>query len=311
MTQSNPSFSLPENAYSNWDKYRGTRIPSSPSVSLAEETGIHVGDGSMGVYRGGAKKTRDFQYYVIGDLREDIYYLKGYVKRLLSSLYNIEPVLDVQEWCRSARLRLRSKAIVTFKQNVLGLPIGQKSNVIFPPVFECNPELEASFIRGLTDTDGCLSFADKGHLHNYPRIKITSISRPLLSRLKRILSTDFDLHPILIQDFKSRTTYDRNYPTLFLQIQGRKALDIWNECISFSNISKLSKLLIWETYGFCPPRTSLRQRLAIISGILHPKEFYSSRPIILEENDQDHLADAIRALGRRFGEFASEQICAA
>jgi len=254
--------------------------------------------------------TKDYEFYVIGDLEEDIYYLEGYVKDLVSSLYGVQPKLDIQEWCGSARLRLRSKAVVTFKHKVLGLPIGHKSNVAFPPVLRRDPELEASFIRGLADTDGCLSFADKGHLHNYPRIKVTNVSRRLLSSIKRILSTDFGLRSTLIEDSASRVTYERNYPTLALQIQGRKAISIWDDSIGFRNVSKLTRLLIWETYGFCPPGTSISQRLAVISGILHPKQLYSSclNPVPGEPERASLFAETSRILRQRFGEAAAKQL---
>ncbi len=57
-------------------------------------------------------------------------------------------------------------------------------------------------------------------------------------------------------------------------ISGWKGINGWLERFGSANAKHLSKLLIAQKYGFCPPHTSLDERLAIIAGEIDPKSFY-------------------------------------
>ena len=57
---------------------------------------------------------------------------------------------------------------------------------------------------------------------------------------------------------------------------GEKNLKLWMDKINFNNFKHLSKYLIWKQYGFCPPKTNLKQREEILSEKLDPYSFYKN-----------------------------------
>lgn len=68
--------------YSLKDKRRDITLPTV-SEKLAEETGIHIGDGSMSYQNGG------YRIVYAGNLFEDALYIQ-FVRSLLKDLYNID-----------------------------------------------------------------------------------------------------------------------------------------------------------------------------------------------------------------------------
>ena len=83
---------IPGVEFSWKDLQRGVKIPEKMTLELAEETGIHLGDGCLYVYtdKNGAKF---HQYSVSGDLRDEEIYHLNYVVPLIKRLYNLEPDL--------------------------------------------------------------------------------------------------------------------------------------------------------------------------------------------------------------------------
>jgi len=69
------------------------KLPTTLSVDLAEETGIHIGDGCIGFHKSGLKTHWHYTYafHAIDDLE----YSK-YVGKLIKNLYNLEPAERTQ-----------------------------------------------------------------------------------------------------------------------------------------------------------------------------------------------------------------------
>jgi hypothetical protein len=66
-------------------------------------------------------------------------------------------------------------------------------------------------------------------------------------------------------------------PKASFYLSGWKGINAWLDRFGLANPKHLSKLLIAEKYGFCPPQTSLEERLAIIAGEIDPRSFYGRR----------------------------------
>jgi hypothetical protein len=60
-------------------------------------------------------------------------------------------------------------------------------------------------------------------------------------------------------------------------LSGWDGINAWLERFGLANAKHLSKLLIAQKYGYCPPHTSLDERLAIIAGEIDPETFYGQR----------------------------------
>lgn len=242
-------------------------IPTTMTPELAEEVGIHVGDGSMYIYRprnGGPK----YIWKVSGNLREDAPYLLGYVKSLELNLYAVRPN-TFRRYENTVDLIFQSKRVLEFKSKILGLPIGRKGNITIPkPILASNNKIMASFIRGLIDTDGALCF-EKGPYptHSEPEVTIASRSLTLLTSLK---------HALLRLGFKAGVNFRQRVweghvrRVGEIRVWGSSHLEKWTRTIGFSNLRNLTKHAIWERHGFCPPRTTFAQRVLILSEKLSP-----------------------------------------
>jgi len=60
-------------------------------------------------------------------------------------------------------------------------------------------------------------------------------------------------------------------------ISGWRGINEWLRRFGFANAKHLSKLLVTQKYGFCPPHTSLDERLAMIADEIEPVSLYGTR----------------------------------
>ena len=148
-------------------KMKSITIPKEMTAQLAEEIGIHIGDGSLLI----RPESGHYEYYVCLSKEEKEY--AEYVCSLMFSLYSIEGKPRESSKDRSLLVLFSSKALASWKLH-LGLPSGDKGQISIPKsvldsmfVFDC--------IRGIFDTDGTIMFKKKQKdVHSYPIIKITS-----------------------------------------------------------------------------------------------------------------------------------------
>ena len=61
------------------------------------------------------------------------------------------------------------------------------------------------------------------------------------------------------------TLNSKNFKRNEIYISGKENLKKWMKFIGFSNEKHLTKYLIWKKFGFCPPNTTLKQRLLILN----------------------------------------------
>lgn len=86
-----------ESQNSSWaDIKRKIKIPSVMSGDLAEETGIHLGDGNLHISRD-RNGWFSYRYMITGNLTEEIAYHEGYIQPLLRRLYGFQGVLARRE----------------------------------------------------------------------------------------------------------------------------------------------------------------------------------------------------------------------
>jgi hypothetical protein len=237
--------------------------------SLAEETGIHVGDGMMNYY----PSCRLYFIKYVGD-REEMDSYGKYIIRLLSKNYGLNNLRTVPiKGTNYYIIQFGSKSVLLFKRDVLGLPLGKKNDISVPAQILKSRRLFVPFIRGLFDTDGSLWFERKKKtVHYYPHIKIELASRTAITqcsnKLKELgfsVSTSFDL----VQIKKGR-----KFKTHRLVICGAGGLERWWSIIGSRNLKNKTKYLVWEKFGICPPRTKIEQRQKILKQEIDIKSFY-------------------------------------
>lgn len=159
-----------------------TKFPDKITSELAEETGWHIGDGTMNFYKNHGKEIGLYQ--LRGHIEDDKPHYLMRVKPIFKNLYGADISLREMPSMRVFGFQIWSSDLVKFKQN-LGLTIGPKLDLIIPEKFLENNDLKISVLRGIFDTDGCIYFEHKNHKH-YPRIEITTICKRLVEQLKNL-----------------------------------------------------------------------------------------------------------------------------
>ena len=169
--------------------------------------------------------------------------------------------------------------IIKFFNEILEFPFGKKTYTVRVPtkVLE-NQYLYTSFIRGFADNDGGIYFGKrkagyskfKQTRHTYPRICLTSVSREIMEQIKGMMDK-LDIECTLVWNKpgkKQRVPYYRIF------IRGDRRVRKWMELIGFNNPCHLTKVRIWERFGFCPPFTNVMQRKEILEDQRDVREWY-------------------------------------
>jgi intein/homing endonuclease len=236
--------------------------------NIAELCGIHAGDGYL---RNDGKR---IEWDVSGSVEEKEYY-DEHVIPILNKTFD----LDVNGRffpCRNTYgFVVRDKEVVK-KIHSLGFPYGNKTLTVKIPNFilNSNKRIKAFFLRGVFDTDGCLTFDRKGKIykenyHIFPRVFFSTVSKYLFLDIQKLLKDLSISYSIQIYEPKRK-----NESTRFrVWLLGSNALDYIDKVGSKNNI-KLSRYSVWLKYGICPPNTSYKQRIEMMKGTLNPKVFY-------------------------------------
>lgn len=233
--------------YSHNDFKRGLTIPKTLNKDLAEEMGLHLGDGCLGIYRYGHNIK---YYYVISGGYDDEAYLKKFVIPLVYRLYHILPVFRKIKDKKYINLAYQSKGLLSFKKS-LGLPINKKIGITIPKII-LKSDFKLDFIRGLFDTDGCLSFRKRHrNVHYYPGVDISSKSPELIIQISKILkSKGFTISTVLnsISPASNGTLCKISRVYLY----GEENLFKWMKLIGTSNPKNSFKFDLWKKYGYLP-----------------------------------------------------------
>ncbi len=176
FTNQEITFDNREVIFSRSDKNKGIILPKEMSVDLAEEIGVHLGDGCLREKR---------NYFSVKTNKIEEKYMVNFLFPLYKRIYNIN--LKLMRLPSVVGFESYSKAISEFKNKVLKIPKGKKIHRIEVPraVLETkNKEIYSAFIRGLFDTDGCAYISTTKN--NYPIITITIKSAKLINQVKEM-----------------------------------------------------------------------------------------------------------------------------
>ena len=205
-------------------------IPNKITSELAEETGWHIGDGSMNIY-----KNKGF-YQLRGHIEDD---KQHYIKRIapvFRRLYGLKLNLREMPSTRVFGFQIWSNKLVKFKQK-LGLPLGKKFDIFIPKIFLKEKELKLSVLRGIFDTDGGINLEKKNN-KLYPRIYISTICPTLACQLFSIFN-EIGLRATKYSEvYNKHFNRQRNYR---ITIRGEKMLPDFMKIIEPKNPKHLTK----------------------------------------------------------------------
>ena len=224
--------------FSKYDTKRVLNLPYEMSESLAEDIGIMIGDGHIGLNKW--KSTAEYSICISGNSISDKDYIINYVKPLKFKLYNLDfSVLFVGENKTEVRLKLCSKGLVEFYNKVIGLPVNKKQNIGIPKCIFWKERYIASCLRGIMDTDFGLSFKKK---EKYPVLQLKTSSRKLVEDCKK----GFYKLGVKTNAYLNRTEIHsitkRPFITNYLFINGRSNLIKCIEKIGFNNKRMINKI---------------------------------------------------------------------
>jgi len=223
------------------DKKRDIKLPKRNNDRLAEFLGILTGDGYMNVYR-----NYDYIVEIAGNSKSDKNFLKCYVTNLMKELFNINPSYIERHNQNTAYLRIRSKVIFNYLLNK-EFKRGIKGNIKVPEWIKENKQFTLAFIKGLFDTDGCISLKNKEG-KKYPVISLTSKSKPLLNEIKRFLDS-VGLMSCMFSYEDSNERYKTPTKVWKLEFNGHRRLNLWFEKIGSSNDRNLMKYHLAKDLG--------------------------------------------------------------
>lgn len=236
---------FPNKIKPSWqDIKRRVKIPIEMTEELAEETGIHIGDGNLSIYSD--KLGKGFRYGISGDLLNEIIYHEGYIAPLIKNIYGLNPSIIRREDKNSIETFCKSKAIVEFKSKILKLPIGTKKEIKIPLKILKNEEFQKRCIVGIIDTDFNITnnVSISGKLNNLF----------VINEMHKILEENKIIHK-----FKIYEDYGRFY------IRKESAIKIIEEW-SLKNQKHLSKYNLFKEFKEFIPFSTTPERLAVLSG---------------------------------------------
>nr|MBI4156093.1 LAGLIDADG family homing endonuclease [Candidatus Woesearchaeota archaeon] len=216
---------------SSVDIKKNLKLPSILTPDLAEEVGMHYGDGFL--------SDNKFEYRLKGNKNEQDYY-DLFIKPLYKKLFNIE--LNIKEYETTYGFELYSKGFWEFKSKSLKISPGRKNNIRLSKLIKVNDiKILTSFIRGIFDTDGCVSFISRyGFKNYYPTISIALSSKDLIDGIEEILIM-LGFNPC---KYKNKNGY------WYIYLYGYERFKRYQKLIGWNNPKNLRKIDKWKnSYG--------------------------------------------------------------
>jgi len=208
--------------------------PQKISLELAEETGWHIGDGTMNFYINKGKLNGS--YSLRGHIIDDVPHYNNIIKQTYKTLYGFEPPIRSMKSTGVYGFQVWSKDIVNFKHKILNLPLGKKLNIKLPKILIKSKAHQIALIRGIYDTDGTLYLEPRTH-RLYPRIHIPTISQILAKQLQKILLNLNFRTTVYTEPRKHKGWNDLH----IVSIRGDKMLNKWFKIIKPANPKHTNK----------------------------------------------------------------------
>lgn len=228
---------------------------------IAELAGAFAADGSM----------QQDHICMWGNIHQDKEYYDTTLSKLFLKSFGIKIRLHPKPSNSVYGFYICNKEVIKFFNEVLEYPIGSKTYTVqVPKLILENPALYASFIRGFTDNDGCLYFSKrkgtycrfKRENNTYPRIDIGSASHTIIDQIKFMLDFLNIENTVIIKSLGKK----QKAKTKLISIRGETRLRKWMQIIGFNNPVSLSKVKVWEKFGFCPTNATLNKRKTMLNS---------------------------------------------
>lgn len=244
---------------------------------MAEFLGWHMGDGCISI------TSRYSEFVLAGDLTEEVNFYETVVIPTFNQLFGrvLKSPIKLKRYdsVGVCGIYLFDRSFVSYLQSHFNLPAGKKLHIKLSVDLATESE-KKSFLRGVFDTDGSIFFCRSNtrtkkptfctKFHYKPKIKLAVISKELVSDVYGLLK-GLGFSPRMYSPKQQRKTENTMY-TLVLDTD--KDVIKWIEEIGFKNYKHVTKVKIWKQFGFCPPHTTISDRIKILDGKLDVLSFY-------------------------------------
>lgn len=151
-------------------------LPSQMSEELAELVGIHFGDGNISI-----RSSHDYRITIFCNSKEKDYI--SFIFNLFHSVFGISLTIKEYPNKNCTYLDFYSKELCAYYEKKLFIYAGKKNNLTIPQQIAQNKKYLAAFIRGVFDTDGCVTYQRSGK-YVYPLAKISTKHKEFANELK-------------------------------------------------------------------------------------------------------------------------------
>ncbi len=221
---------------------KDANLPQKLNARLAEEVGIHIGDGSLNVYDG------RYLYSLRGHLIDDERYYIEFIPELYKEVYGVD--VNIRKWPDVIGFQLGSVRIGHFKHDTLGLPLGSKANISIPHKILNHRKFSIACLRGIFDTDGCLSFEKKSRKYPYyPRIIFSTTSEHLNKQLIFLLEKELKFNLSSWKQTYNNKKWNDIHRTC---IRGERNLKKWFKLVRSNNPKNIFKYEYWKEHMSMP-----------------------------------------------------------
>lgn len=230
--------------FSSKDKLKGMKIPEKESANLAYLCGIFAGDGSINI----REHKKDYYLKCVGNPYDETELYTKVIGPLFKDVFGFLPNIREHDSKTTYGFIIYSKVLIFYLTKKIGLPVGKKYDTLtIPSVFLKDNNLTTHFVRGLFDTDGCISFKKKyKDKPYYPVISLSSKSATFVKEVASYLKKEgfklAELYNYKVSDKRIKcgfTVISR------IDLNGAYNFNLWLNKIRFWSPKHLKKIEKW------------------------------------------------------------------
>ena len=223
------------------DKLRGLKIPNKITPNLAYLCGIFAGDGSINF----REKKKEYSIKCVGNPKDEKPLYRKIIGQFFEEVFGFCPTMKYCDAGTTFGFVIYSKTLVKYLTGYIGLPLGSKYDSLkIPFIFLNNDDLLISFIRGVFDTDGSISFKKRYRKNPYyPVISFSSKSHKFTKEVATALKK-YGFKAAELYNYKLNDTRVKDGFTIInrIDLNGKDNLRLWIQKIGFLSPKHKNKI---------------------------------------------------------------------
>lgn len=222
---------------SNKDKIKGLCFPIEITEELAYLVGVLAGDGNICV----RNYKNDYRIKCVGDPKKEVEFYNHVLKPIFKKIFNINIDVREQDSGTTYGFYIYSKALVEYFTKTFELPIGKKYDELKIPTIIRKKDLMIPFIRGLADTDFCVTYKKKNRCCIAGASKSKRFMKEIADELKKLSFKFYEVYDYKVKDIRFKAGY---FLINRIEINSKSSIKLWTDKIGFWNPRNINKIKI-------------------------------------------------------------------